>query len=559
MSVGAEFVDIEDEIKQEPKTEEYLDKINATYKTPINMETITHNLPRLQVAELWKLALARCVRKLRDSKKHVRILSGHLVYYSTKRSEFYSVADFSPLLQDTTHALKIRINKVLLLIDDVYDMYMRLPELYSPSQIEPLMERMNVDITKASKETMSRVTMSWQTRNLLHLLSWRNVEPIIAENLARQLNAEFLIWPAKQLIKAIKLWLTAPSQAVYLYHPIGDPRRQRNSTGAWSSFIKEINNLQDTFAKHSITLAAPTGIDEYRFEEGKSHGGELPHYTGNLTERWPLISGSSTLYTRPDAVKDPQYLKLMKVRYWDPNARELKELSGNYSQVLKDEIRSNCQVLITEIESQISSRDFLFVYNTKGLLVYRPYHSKEAKASFSGGVDAEVRLWEDIVQLGLTRRIAFVHFEPDVKLMLTAKTGINEEFVDQIWTLLKIWKVPRDMVKGMVSNRGNVKEVEDILNRSNLAQADKAKLEREFHDNWETAKVELLRKYLSNGVQVDDRNVGIWLVKNSKSFQLESLNVAHFLRNGTPRVNNWESTAGSLIDDKLVKSQVSGR
>src|SRR5207253_6605275 len=142
----------------------------------------------------------------------------------------------------------------------------------------------------------------------------------------------------------------------------------------------------------------------------------------------------------------------------DPPTGELWLLKGNYPRELKDEVDANIQLLIAEIESQISSRDFLFVYHTKGLLVYRPYFGKKPKASFSGGVDAEVRLWEDIVQLGLTRRIAFVHFEPDVKLMLTAKTGINEEFVDQIWTLLKIWKVPRDMVKGMVSNRGNVKE-----------------------------------------------------------------------------------------------------
>jgi len=557
--LGAASADIEAEMKRDPKTEESLKKINASFTSPINMETVTHNLPRLKVSDLWNNALARCVKQLKESSKRVKILSGHLVYYSSKRSEFYSVVDFSSLLSENNGGPELRITKILLLVDDIYDMYTRLSELYSPSQVGPLMERMGIPVSESSKETIARVTMTWQTNRLLSLLSWRSVEPIIAENLALRLNSEFLIWPVKQGIDAITIWLKKSPHAVYLSHPIGEPRRQQNSTGKWPSFTTEVNKLQKQFSKHGITLASPTGIDEYRFEEKKASSSTMPRYTGRLNARWPLIEkDSDTLYKRPKMGGSPDYEELLLPRYWDPPTGELWLLKGNYPRELKDEVDANIQLLIAEIESQISSRDFLFVYHTKGLLVYRPYFGKKPKASFSGGVDAEVRLWEDIVQLGIASRIAFVHFEQDVRSMLFAKKDqVGDEFVDQMGTLLKkILKVPRETIKGMVQNQGKVKEVQDILNRSNLAQRDRIKLERAFQANWKTGKVELIRKYLAGGVTVSKELIGIWILESYQALQSELAAIAHFLQTGSPQGNNWEPQVQSLLlDNQIIAKQ----
>jgi hypothetical protein len=184
----AEAKDIEEEIKDNPRTEEALRAIRATFHRPINMETVTFNLPRSEIIKLWKDAVARCLKKLEESDKTVKILSGHLIYYSGKRNEFYSVVDLVTLATDN-----LKPTSVLLFIDDLYDMYARLTErdqLYSHSQIESFLRKFErdtgIDIHSLSRERLSSKIMGWEIRNLLHHLSWRRLESVMAENLAYQ-------------------------------------------------------------------------------------------------------------------------------------------------------------------------------------------------------------------------------------------------------------------------------------------------------------------------------------------------------------------------------------
>jgi hypothetical protein len=335
----------------------------------------------------------------------------------------------------------------------------------------------------------------------------------MAENLAHQLGVPFLVWSVKQLTESIKLCFDNPeSLPIYLSHPVSEPRRERDENGDWPEFTYEVNQLQQVLCEHGITLIMPTGIDELRFhlQEGR--------YTGYLKDRWPLIDNETEL------------------------------------------LYAFLQVLVREIESQIAWRDLLFIYHTEGLMVFRPFYAREPKATFSGGVDAEVGLWEDLSQLGSKKRAVFIHFEEDVKLMFEAKRErIWKEFVYAVWDLLhKKYNIKdRDIVENMVQNRGDISEVEKILNRSNITQRDKEVLRSEFLEIWHQGKIYLLKKYLISAVNVkEEKLIGIWILKDFEQLKKESVNIANFLRNGGQSGNNWEEQIENLFPDNFINEEV---
>jgi hypothetical protein len=557
--IGAEVADIEDEIKQNPRTHEILRRIDASFIPPFDMQTVAHHIPRTQVAELWQEALDNCLDKLEKSRKAVRILSGHVIYYSLKRREFYSVVSFGSLINRG----RFKVDKILLLIDDIYDMYTRLSKFYSPNEIVSLIRRLD-SAKKASLQNPARATMLWKTRNILHLLHWRNMEPIFAENLAHQLRADIMIWPVKQMNAAIEKWLLSKSKSVYLSHPITDPRTERNLTGRWPDFVNQVNRLQRLFIANGITLVEPTAIDELRFSASRSRLTKNRFYNGRLDARWPLIERRPTdmLYVQPRDAKGMEYFDFMTPHYWDIKSRRMK-VARSYSKLLKDEMHAYCQVLVGEIESQIAGRDFLFVYHTQGLLVFRPYYGRVPRPGFSSGVESEVRLWEDMVQLGVPSRIAFVHFEEDVRSMLKVqkKSDIRREIVDQMWIMLKrVSNVDRDIIEAMVMNHGRLQEREEILNRSNVSPADAERFERAFKLNWRNAKIEVLRRHLNDAISVGvgDKMVGVWVVRNYKILQCLLPEVSVFLEkewpSGKPMPpgNNWEEEIDSLFGDEVI-------
>ena len=556
----AEVRDIEEEIKDNPRTGKALGAVGAIvhHHRPINMETVTFNLPRSEIIKLWKDAVARCLKKLEESDKTVKILSGHLIYYSGKRNEFYSVVDQATLTTDN-----LKPTSVLLFIDDLYDMYARLTEseqLYSPNQVWPFLRKFGretgIDTDSLPRERLSSIIMGWEIRNLLHHLSWRRLESVMAENLAHQLRVPFLVWSVKQLTESINLWLENPeSVPIYLSHPVSEPRRERNEKGDWPEFTYKVNQLQQYYVEQGITLIMPTGIDELRFDlqEGQ--------YTGYLKYRWPPIGDKTKLlYSLPDGTADFHYNALLLPKYWNSQKRKLFPLEiDEWSATLKCEVNAFLQVLVREIESQIAWRDLLFIHHTEGLMVFRPFYARKPRATFSGGVDAEVGLWEDISQLGSKKRTTFIHFEEDIKFMLEAKRErIWREFVDAVWkSLSDDYNIEdRDIVENMVQNKGDTTEVENILNRANIAQRDREMLREDFSEKWKQGKIKLLKNYLSNTVHVKEELIGIWVLKDFEALKRESVNIANFLKNGMPTGNNWEEQIENLFPDNFINKEV---
>jgi hypothetical protein len=173
-------------------------------------------------------------------------------------------------------------------------------------------------------------------------------------------------------------------------------------------------------------------------------------------------------------------------------------------------------------------------------------------------------LWEDIVQLRGQKRIAFVHFKKDVDFALQAKRDkILEEFVDVVWGLLyEKYYTDRNTVENMVKNKGNISEVENILNKTNITQRDKRKIQTEFPKNWKQGKIELLKKYLINIVLPDEKDkekrqelIGAWVLNDFAALKGETSNIANFLRNGIPKGNKWEDQIESLFPDNFITIQ----
>jgi|GEM_PF-3915676 len=480
-------------------------------------------------------------------------------HFSGKRSEFYSVINSKCLTLKDRKKVTFKPSHVLLCIDDIYDMHHRLPNLYSTDQIESLLKRiqrdMDIDLSTLSKEELASLNQGGQIRHLLHLLSWRQLESIIAENLALQLDAKFLVWAVKQLSETINLWFASGNTPVYLSHPITDARKEKNETSDWPKFTEEINMMQSLLSELDITLIMPTGIDELRFEIKDKK------YTGRLLARWPLILNdiNNLLYSLPKNISDIEYETFLLPKYWNFEHQKLSDLNPDTcSESLRCEISAILQVFVRGIEAQIAARDFLFIYHSDGVLVYRPYYSRKPRPIFSGGVDAEVRLWEDIVQLNEKKRIAFVHYTEDITAMLSAKRyTLWAECVDAFWGVLNSkYTIDRDTAENMLQNKGRINVVQEILNQSNIATGDRRKIQKSFPDDWRNAKIVLLKKLLTDALdeEIDEKLIGIWIFRDFNAAKTEFCKISDFLKSGIPIGNGWETQIDSIFPDKHATS-----
>lgn len=166
-----------------------------------------------------------------------------------------------------------RITHVVVLIDDIFDMYLRLA---FPGRLFNWAEWVRDHLADAWSEQEGkgdpnfdepdRSTLRLEARiNVLqNLLSWRRSEVLLAEALATQLRARFLVFGVKQEARILARWLQdgggGPSDAAsrvvstYLSHPVSGPRRHQRDTGLWPDVVYEFNELPDRLLEHGVSL-----------------------------------------------------------------------------------------------------------------------------------------------------------------------------------------------------------------------------------------------------------------------------------------------------------------
>jgi hypothetical protein len=436
-------------------------------------------------------------------------------------------------------------------IDDIYDMYLRLTDkdqlFDTQERIDRYLERIwdEVEDKKGPQNfppnLRSSLIFEWKLCVLSNLLSWRHSEILMAESLARQLDAKFLLGGVKQPTKIVASWLRkSDSTLVYLSHPISRPRRQKIEGWSWPPIVPQFNELQDRLFEHNLVCVMPTAIDEYRIAQKSEEGTVLKRRLPVLEERWPLPATNidSLLYSTPKNSADMHHKDLLTNK--DPSSKS--ELADG--EVVSTQLRA----LESQIMFQIASRDHLLVSSTNGLLVFRPFYRK---GEFSGGVQAEIDHWDILTNryskdpntraekrekeedIDSNRRAAFIHFDDDFFSFLDfakredSNVFLNQSVDDKIPWIMGVKfglgvHIAREVCKAIKS--GNLTSALDKGIVSNFS-----KIERALPEITKEAKIRVLREHLT-GTLASSSKVGIWIVKDEKELGRYYEEIANFLK-----------------------------
>lgn len=430
-----------------------------------SMESVVRQ-PRLELLARWQQACKAAVRAFRGrSDGAAAVLTLHLSWYNSNTNEFFSPVDSSLLA-----SMSPSFDRVVILIDDIYDMYQRLQgkfDLYDPAvqaNAAALLAKLGVKKEKLDAEERhllaAQLELEAVERACHHLLAWRRSEIIHAENLAHVLDADLTVLGTKHRFSALRDLVTSTdTPEVYLSHRITEVRRMNQFTndlpynlGTWSPVADEVNRLHSLFADQHQVLINPTAIDELRFGSPISRT-ERSRY---LAARWPL---------------PPNQNELLCER--SPGGHE-HTLLFDHSDLGPDEPLPGSIVrsLGNRVFFEIAFRDHVIVEHTPGLLVYRPFfhrRDEDSKPDWSGGVTPEIIHWQDKTLAPEDhrplRRAAFVHTSDEITdrlWWLNQGANLADHFTipfkSHLRPILQHNKFPFDLINAIVEGRADGKE-----------------------------------------------------------------------------------------------------
>jgi len=384
--------------------EEYLknaileDLRNKGEETTIGDILRLYSLPRQYLENKWKdvvKKITESISNIENTEEVLVFLVGHLIYYIRSRDEFFQAADFT-FLNSQLEKNNVKVDRVVLLIDDVYDMMLNLSDLWKADRI-----------SRGDKETIHLYPYSC----LKTVLFWRYSESLAAQRLAGDLNAKFTVYAIEQgLVPLVNLILGKNSHSFYLSHPITHVRASGDT-----DFQKEVVSLQKLLDDEGITLVMPTAIDELRIKEdaGLMERWALPE----TTSTWPLISKSEYADDKiKEYLEEEIFCHVISLEKRGDEAAEKEECK---EKVQKIEKFFNDKTLVASLKDdilrQIAFRDFQIIYSTDGIFVYRPLYQGRRMSS---GVRDELNLANRLNQHGVTRKIVIVNIKEDLNKFL---------------------------------------------------------------------------------------------------------------------------------------------
>lgn len=409
--------------------------------------------PRGELYERWRSEFVTIVDKMNDPEDVKsttrRFLCMHLTWYNSSTSEMFSPIDLQSLLKNRS-----TFGHVVILIDDIFDMYSRLQgkgHLYDDEVVDAMIDEVaSISGLPSARDLEKGALPSWcddsqqisaeqrdelkakfkaETRlhvdeaALRHLLAWRHAEMLQAEYIARALECTYTVLGTKHTRKSLGI-LSGQQRPIrsYLSHRISEPRRANKASitefmlgGEWNQLTDEVNSLHFRFADDNQLLINPTAIDEFRFNCRPDRRPPM----NRLTPRWPTPvrgeikpkdehdANQDTLLCdvraptpgRDVAARDEQKLLKRKATLRSP-AGLPPSLDYESSEVATTVVRSLCYA----ISSEVPFRDHVIVESTPNLCVYRPFYceeppSEEPSAKWSGGVGPEISHWKKVSDL----------------------------------------------------------------------------------------------------------------------------------------------------------------
>jgi hypothetical protein len=514
-------------------------------ETAPSMLDVTYKLQREQVIRLWGEALDISISKLAHSRAKSKLLSCHLTLYGGRRREYYSPIDVKRLV-----ASGLQPSRLLLLVDDAFDMFARLTQ---PGYLHDFGDSDYVDevgtqegITSPAvlKTVRPQLRLQWQIATLSSLLAWRRADMIMAESIARQANSKYLAFGVKQLTGIATRWLSeAEPEPIYLSHPISRPRRDPK----WPrvDLVDQFNELQSGMAPHGALCIMPTSIDEYRFKRKKIRGRSIARLEPRLAERWPIPT-QLPLTNEPSDYRDTLYAA-------PPSGPKLPNLfeHRNVDSLAAD---SWLRSFEGQVSADISFRDHHLVACCPHLLVFRPLYKA---GTFSRGVRAEIAHWQLLASdrlSGATRQAVFVHFREDLTdLKAIAKDSIHRSVLQHLEVGLTEIGVARESARHIVRVVGRDDPGRSLLDTGPISPPERRTVNRQWPKVRRAALAVTAWEQLTSMVADDasgtiETQVAIWIVDDRAQLHRELPRVASFLRRTQLAPTKWKALAAGFLD-----------
>jgi len=563
---GMVVYDIEDEMKSIPALYEQLRQHKSSVANNPTMTAVCWYLPKEDIKKFWAMAWEQIAQRLSSAQRFPVVIGGHAVYYSGVREEFFSPVDIG-LLKKAIKENNLRVNRVIVLIDDVYDMYFRLTDtnqifffedmfkrlkdLLEENQIIKKVESMPQDKRSIEENYLKLETKYWIAGKLL---KWRANELATAEIISRELGARFIVFAVKQRKDVfLRLVMDEEAPVVYISHPITRIRseiKDRWANGkpySWPEVHAEINRLPSELLDSGIICISPTGIDELRIYIPEEN--DRP---GKLSPRWGLQT--DLVWKQPPEKKDRPCARSAPDFFDFPVCDvNLNELDTNSQLILFERQKTLLRYFLTQIMEQLAARDHLLVEHSDAILVYRGLYNSP---SFSAGVTKELEYWEKIHK-SLSRRksrVIFVHFRDDI-------VKLNPEILSDYV------KFSRGSLYQLLSQKfGDIEGivVEEFLTR--LSQGRRAgtpvghgldptmlaKLNQRKKDLLREVILQWLTAYLTNGMALQYQDfISVRVIRPGES--IKTLDLGKEIGRNGPNLDDLKKLADELLDELHYK------
>lgn len=309
----------------------------------------------------WKKSFEKILTQIQDIEAKTPtanfFINLHAIHYHPRTQEYLSILNLDLLK-------KLRPDKIISLIDDIYDIRHRLA--LDPNDIF-------YDRIKNQNEAYKRLKIAMQ---LARVLDWRAKEIMMSRFIAKELDIKHFVLAIKHPWDTLFNLTFENKQSVYLSHPISEPRRLeiRGEYDEAKKIRNEITQISSKLCENFITFL-PTTIDEFRIKKEKNSDGEI--FYAVLNKRWEneIYAESKEMLYSVSGFDDTDAL-------WQKHEPGFIDTEFNF--ILKS--------LNDTISDQVTSRDYMLVEQSDILVVYRPLYNGNA----SGGVKEENIYHEDI-------------------------------------------------------------------------------------------------------------------------------------------------------------------
>jgi len=303
---------------------------------------------------LWNQAFSSIIDDIDKSEfdDNLIFLTLHGVYYHQDKREFVS-----PIDPETISKLKGRVKALIILVDDIFDIYRRLME-----DNEMFNQVMKLDKLKAVYES---------TFNLITILEWRQIEITISRIIQRILDVPMYIIATKHPASMIGRLISMPLeqlQVFYLSHPISSIRDE--ATERMPGFLGELNMfVRQLILEDNLVLFLPAAIDELIIKR------DGDTFIPECSPRWslPHDDGASICPGLP--------AHLRKIEPLNPLDYSIASVE------MQQPISYLMNLLWDYISVHTTSRDLSLVeQSNNGVIAYRPYFPDV----LSGGARREI-------------------------------------------------------------------------------------------------------------------------------------------------------------------------